>query len=95
MSGILTSASAKPILICLMAWLIVISAAINPAEAMFLPAVPRDESLFDRAADLSRIQIVLESRMVRQLLEDYGLPREKALLENKEALKRRNPRTCR
>jgi len=57
----------------------VMSSFAAPAEAMFIPAAPGEEApaqphmTADRAADLARVRLVLESKIVRQKLMDYGL----------------------
>ncbi len=73
----------KPIAVYLIAAIIAISTFAGPAEAMFTPAAPVKGAAAvangERAADLSRIQAALESRIVRQKLVDYGLSAEDAL----------------
>jgi hypothetical protein len=54
----------------------------GPAEAMFLPLAPASNAQpasFDRAADIAKIQSALESKVVQQRLQDYGLSRDEAL----------------
>jgi hypothetical protein len=72
---------AKPLSIYLVAALIAVSTIAGPAEAMFLPSAPQapTTTLFDRAADLSRIQNTLESKTIQQRLTDYGLSPEKTM----------------
>jgi Family of unknown function (DUF6627) len=81
MKRILAAFYAKPLSICLVAALIVISTMAGPAEAMFLPSSPQAAvtPLFGRAADLARIQNALESRTIQQRLLDYGLSPEKTM----------------
>jgi hypothetical protein len=45
------------------------------ASAMFVPAAPQTQAapLYDRAADLAKIQRVLESKTLQKRLMDYGL----------------------
>jgi hypothetical protein len=71
----------KPISIYLVAALIAVSTMAGPAEAMFLPSSTQapTATLFDRAADLARIQDTLESKMIQQRLMDYGLSHEKTM----------------
>ena len=69
---------------CAMIWLLVITTlamGLYPREtvAMLIPALPAAaESSADsnRMADLHKIQTVLESKVVRQRLEDFGLSQE-------------------
>ncbi len=55
------------------------------AEAMFVPAGPQKDAVSpaqtpgNRAMDMARIQVVLESRVVRQKLMDLGLSSEEAM----------------
>ena len=81
MKRILAAFYAKPLSICLVAALIAVSTMAGPAEAMFLPSSPQAPTtpLFDRAADLARIQNALESRTIQQRLMDYGLSPEKTM----------------
>ncbi len=65
--------------------LIAISSFSGRAEAMFVPAAPREDAVNpgqpsgNRAADMARIQVVLESNVVRQKLMDLGLTSEEAM----------------
>ncbi len=54
---------------------------VGPAEAMFVPSIPHSQTGpgFDRAADMAKIQKVLESKALQQRLVDYGLTPEAAL----------------
>ena len=68
---------------CATIWLLVITTLViglRPPEtaAMLVPALPAAESSSDshRSADLQKIQTVLESNVVRQRLEDFGLSQE-------------------
>ncbi len=81
MKRIFPAFHAKRLSVCLVAVLIAVSAIAGTAEAMFVPAAPqtRTAPLFDRAADLAKIQKALESRTLQQRLRDYGLSPEKAL----------------
>jgi len=79
MKTMLGSFYARPLVVYLIAALIVMSSFAAPAEAMFIPAAPGEEApaqphmTADRAADLARVRLVLESKIVRQKLMDYGL----------------------
>ena len=81
MKRIFAAFYAKPLSIYLIAALIAVSTIAGPAEAMFLPSSPKApaSTLFDRAADLARIQKALESRTIQQRLMDYGLSAEKTM----------------
>jgi len=61
--------------------LLAISFVTGAAEAMFVPTAPdkKEAPHFDRAADMAKIQRVLESKTLQQRLVDYGLSPEKAL----------------
>lgn len=66
-----------------MIWLLAImtlAMGLHPSEtvAMLAPALPAAESSSDpvRMADLQKVQAVLESKVVRQRLEDFGLSQE-------------------
>jgi len=66
--------------------LIAISSFPWRAEAMFVPAAPQKDAvspaqtLGNRAVDMARIQVVLESKVVRQKLMDLGLSSEEAMV---------------
>lgn len=84
MKSMLRSFYTKPLIIYLAVSLLAISAFAGYAEAMFVPAAPSQQDTAttvsaDRAADLARIQTALESKIVRQRLQDYGLSSEEAL----------------
>jgi hypothetical protein len=85
MKGVLTSFYAKPLVVYLVLALLAISTAAGPAEAMFIPAAPHQESAaspsatFGRAADLIKVQTALESKIIRQKLMDYGLSPEETM----------------
>jgi hypothetical protein len=73
---------AKPLALYLILALIAISCVAGQSEAMLLsappdaaPAAPAAE----RAADLAKVQKVLEMKAVQQRLQDYGLTPEEAL----------------
>jgi len=65
--------------------LIAISSFPGRAEAMFVPAAPQKDAVSpaqmpgNRAVDMARIQVVLESKVVRQKLMDLGLSSEEAM----------------
>jgi hypothetical protein len=65
--------------------LIAISTFPGRAEAMFISAAPREDAVSpaqapgNRAADIARIQVVLESKVVQQKLMDLGLSSEEAM----------------
>jgi hypothetical protein len=85
MKSILSAFYAKRLSIHLVIALIVVSFAAAAAEAMFVPAAPKPRAtpLFDRAADLSKIQRTLESKALQQRLRDYGLSPANALAKIK------------
>lgn len=76
-----TAFYAKPLALYLAMALIAISAAAGPAEAMLLPASPEAAAAPspERAADLAKVQKVLEMKAVQQRLQDYGLTPDEAL----------------
>jgi len=65
----------RPLVIYLVLALVAISTAAGPAEAMLLPATP-EAPAYDRAADIATVQRTLESKELRQKLQDYGLTPE-------------------
>ncbi len=81
MKNILPAFYAKRLPVYLVVALIAISFIAGTAEAMFVPAAPQTQStpLFDRAADMVKIQKALESKALQQRLRDYGLSPENAL----------------
>jgi len=81
MKGMLPAFYAKRLPVYLVVALIAISFIAGRSEAMFVPAAPQTQSapLFDRAADLAKIQKVLESKVLQQRLVDYGLSPANAL----------------
>ncbi len=86
MKSIREACYAKSLALYLIAALVAISTFSQPAEAMFVPAGgPHGNSIIDpqptagRMADLAKIQAVIESKVVRQKLLDYGLSPEEAL----------------
>ncbi len=80
MKRLLTMFYAKQLSMYLVAVLIAVSALAGTSEAMFLPTAPENQAapLFDRAADLARIQKTLESKTIQQRLTDLGLSPEAA-----------------
>ena len=81
MKHMLTAFYARPLASYLIAALLAISAFAGPAEAMLLPVSPdttHAAPVFDRAADLARIQKTLETKELQQRLLDYGLTPEEA-----------------
>ena len=84
MKHMLSAFYARPLASYLIAALLAISTLAGPAEAMLLPA-PSDAShagqsalSSDRAADIAKIQKVLETKELQQRLQDYGLTAEEA-----------------
>lgn len=86
MKFILRALDVKPfVVVYLIGTLIAISTFPGRAEAMFVPAAPQEGTVSptqtsgNRAADIARIQVVLESKVVRQKLMDLGLSSEEAM----------------
>jgi hypothetical protein len=81
MKGILPAFYAKRIPVYLVVALIASSFIAGTSEAMFMPAAPQTQSapLFDRAADMVKVQNALESKALQQRLMDYGLSPANAL----------------
>jgi hypothetical protein len=81
----LTTFYARPLALYLALALIVLSAFAGPTEAMLVPAYPDTNQAThavpptERAADLAKVQKVLEMKAVQQRLQDYGLTPEEAL----------------
>ncbi len=65
----------KRISIYILAVLIANFTIASAADAMFVPAAPQTQSarLYDRTADMAKIQRALESKALQQLLMNYGL----------------------
>jgi hypothetical protein len=78
MTTMLRAFYTKPLVIYLVAALIAITVFSGPAEAMFVPAAPHQGSA-GRTADLAKIQVALESKVVLQKLKDYGLTPEETM----------------
>ena len=81
MKGMFPAFYTKRFPVYLVVALITVSFIAGSAEAMFVPAAPQAQvtPLFDRAADLAKIQKTLESKALRQRLTDYGLSPANAL----------------
>jgi len=85
MKSMLTTFYAKPLAIYLALALLAITTFAGPAEAMFVTsAPPQNEAAApaasaSREADLARIQVALESKIVQQKLMDYGLTPEETM----------------
>lgn len=70
---------AKPLALYLAAALFMLSSFAGQAEAMFVTDVQATASAA-RTADLSRMQTVLESKVIQQKLMDYGLTAEETMV---------------
>ena len=85
MKTMLRASYAKPLVIYLITALLACTAFSGPAEAMFVPAAPHQGALVNipastgRTADLARIQVALESKVIQQKLMDYGLSPEETM----------------
>lgn len=85
MKAILKAFYSKPLVIYLVVALLAISTFAGPAEAMFVPAAPHQDMTeatvvsADRAADMAKIQMAFESKILRQKLMDYGLSPEETM----------------
>ncbi len=75
MKGLLPASYAKRLSVYLVVALIALFLITGIAEAMFMPAAPKAQAapLFNRTADLAKIQKTLESKALQQRLADYGL----------------------
>jgi hypothetical protein len=75
----------KPLTIYLAVALLAISTFAGPAEAMFVPAAPHQnmtEAAAEtavRTADMAKIQMAFESKILQQKLMDYGLSPEETM----------------
>ena len=73
----------KPLAAYLIAALVALTSFAGPAEAMLVPAAPdaavRTTAHFDRGADLLTVRAALESKVLRQRLQDYGLSADEAV----------------
>lgn len=82
MRDILPAFYAKRLPVYLVVALIAISFIAGTSEAMFVPAASQTQApLFDRAADMAKIQKALESKVLQQRLMDYGLSPANALVK--------------
>ena len=82
MKGIRNAFFTRPLSLYLALALIAATAFAGPAEAMYLDLGGRPAQgapSVDRTTDLARIQKTLESQVIRQRLEDYGLSPDEAL----------------
>jgi hypothetical protein len=85
MKTMLTAFYAKPLVIYLITAVLALTAFSGPAEAMFVKAEPHQGTSHSpavstgRTADLARIQVTLESKVVQQKLMDYGLTPEETM----------------
>ncbi len=81
MKRILPAVAKIQLQILLITTLFTISIHVRLAEAMFVPSAPPSQTtpLVDRAADVAKIQKVLESKALQQRLMDFGLSPESAL----------------
>ncbi len=75
----------KPLVIYLVVALLTISTFAGPADAMFVPAAPHQDMSeatavsASRAADMAKIQMAFESKILQQKLMDYGLSTEETM----------------
>jgi hypothetical protein len=78
MKHLLATFYSRPLAVYLIFALVAFSTVAGPVEAMHLPASDAVPSVMapDRAADLAKVQKVLESKELRQKLLDYGLTPE-------------------
>lgn len=85
MKTILKAFYTKPLVIYLIIALLAISTVVGPADAMFVPAAPHQNMneatavSASRMADMAKIQMALESKILRQKLMDYGLSPEETM----------------
>jgi hypothetical protein len=85
MKTMLRAFYSKPLVIYLIASLLALTAFSGPAEAMFVPAAPHQGAPSSpagstvRTAELAKIQVALESKVVQQKLKDYGLTPEETM----------------
>ena len=84
MKHLLKSIYAKPLALYLIVALLAISTFAGPAEAMFIPSAQQSaaspaQELAGRAADMARVQAALETKIIRQQLQDYGLAPDAAM----------------
>jgi hypothetical protein len=85
MKNMLKSFYTKPLVIYLVAALLAISTFAGPADAMFVPASPHQDMTeatavsAGRAADMAKIQMAFESKILQQKLMDYGISPEETM----------------
>jgi hypothetical protein len=85
MKTMLRAFYAKPLVIYLIIAVLALTAFSGPAEAMFVKSVPHQvvsgspAVSTSRTADLARIQVTLESKIIQQKLRDYGLTPEETM----------------
>jgi len=85
MKTVLKAFYTKPLVIYLVVALLAISTFAGPADAMFVPAAPHQDMTESmavstgRAADLAKIQMAFESKILQQKLMDYGLSPEETM----------------
>ncbi len=76
----------RPLVIYLIVALLVISTFAGPADAMFVPAASHQDMTeatalsAGRAADMAKIQMAFESKILQQKLMDYGLSPEETMV---------------
>jgi sulfur relay (sulfurtransferase) DsrF/TusC family protein len=86
MKTMLRAFYAKPLVIYIITALLALTAFSGPAEAMFVTTGPHSGPSGNpavsggRTADLARIQVTLESKVVQQKLMDYGLTPEETMV---------------
>jgi hypothetical protein len=74
-----------PLVIYLVVALLAISTFAGPAEAMFVPAAPHQNMTEaaavseGRDADMAKIQLAFESKILQQKLMDYGISPEETM----------------
>jgi hypothetical protein len=85
MNNLLKAFYAEPLAVYLVVALLAITTFAGPAEAMFVMSAPQQNTgattavSADRQADLTKIETVLESKIVQQKLKDYGLSSEETM----------------
>ncbi len=83
MQTMLSAFYARPLAVTLIVALLMLSSFAAPAEAMFMPAASGTGAAGpqltpERAADLAKVEAVLESKVIQQKLMDYGLSPDEA-----------------
>jgi hypothetical protein len=85
MKTMLKAFYSKPLVIYLVVALLAISTFAGPAEAMFVPAAHHQDMTeatavsAGRAADMAKIQMAFESKILQRKLMDYGLSPEETM----------------